>query len=144
MNKDEILKLDNQLCFLIYACSRAITNAYRPILSEIGLTYPQYLVMLVLWEEGEASVKQLGEKLYLDSGTLTPLLKRMEAAGLISRSRATSDERSVIIHLTADGETLKEKALSVPEKLFCRAGLSVEEFYQLRRQLNDLFYQLQE
>jgi len=144
MNEDEILKLDNQLCFLIYACSRAMTNVYRPMLSDLGLTYPQYLVMLVLWEESNISVKQLGEKLYLDSGTLTPLLKRMEAAGLITRSRAKADERSVIIHITPAGAMLKQRALEVPERLFCHAGLSLEEFYQLHQQLSNLFYQLQE
>lgn len=144
MNSDEILRLDNQLCFLVYACSRAMTNAYRPMLADLGLTYPQYLVMLVLWEEGEISVKQLGEKLYLDSGTLTPLLKRMEAAGLITRNRAKSDERSVVVHITPEGEKLKQKAISVPEKLFCRAGLTPEEYYLLRRQLSEMFHHLQD
>lgn len=144
MNSDEVLRLDNQLCFLVYACSRAMTNAYRPMLVDLGLTYPQYLVMLVLWEEGEISVKQLGKKLYLDSGTLTPLLKRMKAAGLITRTRAKSDERSVVVHITPEGESLKQKAITVPEKLFCRAGLTPEQFYLLRQQLSDIFHHLQD
>lgn len=143
MNSEEILRLDNQLCFLVYACSRAMTNAYRPLLADLGLTYPQYLVMLVLWEEGEISVKQLGGKLYLDSGTLTPLLKRMETAGLITRTRAQSDERSVVVRITPKGESLKVKAITVPEELFCRAGLTAEEFVWLRRKLSDMFHHLQ-
>jgi DNA-binding MarR family transcriptional regulator len=104
MKNDELLKLDNQLCFSIYACSREITSMYRPFLDELGITYPQYLVLLVLWEQHECTVKELGEHLYLDSGTLTPMLKRMEAADLIKRQRSHTDERKVFVHLTKKGQ----------------------------------------
>lgn len=114
---DEALKLKNQLCFPLYACSRKIISRYKPFLDEIGLTYTQYLVMLVLWEERTVSVKTLGERLYLDSGTLTPLLKKMETQGLVTRTRAKEDERSVLIAITDAGEALKQQALAVPQKL---------------------------
>lgn len=143
MNKDELLKLDNQLCFPLYVASRAMTNAYRPLLNELSLTYPQYLVMLVLWEDKEISVKNLGDKLYLDSGTLTPLLKRLEVAGLIRRTRSLEDERSVLINLSEKGYELQEKAYDIPKELFCKSGLSVEEFILLRQQLNKIIFDLQ-
>ncbi|HJV06382.1 MAG TPA: MarR family transcriptional regulator [Chromobacteriaceae bacterium] len=114
---NEWLKLDNQLCFALYATSRAMTQAYQPLLEPLGLTYPQYLVMLVLWEQDGVSVKQLGERLMLDSGTLTPLLKRMETSGWLSRRRAQDDERRVDIFLTDAGRALRHAALAVPQQL---------------------------
>ena len=116
MNYDR-LKLENQLCFPLYACSREIVRMYKPFLDEIGLTYTQYIAMMVLWEKKQLTVKQLGELLYLDSGTLTPLLKKMEISGLLSRSRDKTDERSVIVTLTKQGEELKEQAVLIPEKI---------------------------
>jgi DNA-binding MarR family transcriptional regulator len=113
----ELLKLDNQLCFSIYAASRAITRAYRPLLEPHGLTYPQYLVLLILWEKDGQSVNEIGGRLYLDSGTLTPLLKRMETAGFIVRARSSSDERKVEIRLGAKGSKLRTQALAIPEAL---------------------------
>ena len=115
-----------------------MVRLYRPLLDAIGLTYPQYLVMLVLWEQGECSVGELGEKLYLDSGTLTPLLKRMEAAGLVSRARAKHDERRVIVSLTAAGTTLKKKALAVPTALFCKTNLDPSLGISLRKDMKTL------
>ena len=108
------LLLDRQLCFALYSTSLAMTKLYKPLLAELGLTYPQYLVMLVLWEQNEQTVSTLGERLYLDSGTLTPLLKRLEAAGLLTRQRASADERRVLISLTAAGAALREHAARIP------------------------------
>lgn len=108
-NEHAALKLDNQLCFAIYACSREITKLYQPYLEKLGVTYSQYLVLIVLWEREECTVKELGEALYLDSGTLTPLLKRLQNAGLIDRKRSTQDERKVLISLTTEGIALREK-----------------------------------
>jgi DNA-binding MarR family transcriptional regulator len=109
LSTDQALLLDNQLCFALYSASLAMTKLYKPLLDELGLTYPQYLVMLVLWEGDGLMVSELGQRLYLDSGTLTPLLKRLESAGLVSRMRAAEDERRVHIHLTAAGRTLRER-----------------------------------
>jgi len=142
IEKDALLKLDNQLCFLLYACSRAVTKKYRPLLEDLGLTYPQYLVMLVLWEENGIPVKQLSARLYLDTGTLTPLLKRLETSGLITRTRTTSDERSVEINLTDKGRELKQKAFTVPQELLCSSGISIDDFLKLRSDLNSLFKKL--
>src|SRR4051812_1474096 len=111
------LRLDQQICFSLNAASRAFGGVYRVILKDLGLTYPQYLVMLVLWEHGELPVKKLGEHLRLDSGTLSPLLKRLEAAGLVRRERSPQDERSVHIHLTDEGTALREAALQVPRRI---------------------------
>jgi len=113
----ELLRLDNQLCFSIYAASRAITRAYRPLLEPFGLTYPQYLVLLTLWEHEELSVNQIGRRLYLDSGTLTPLLKRMEASGFIERERVKTDERKVAVRLGPRGRQLRDVAIQIPENL---------------------------
>ncbi|WDF70042.1 MarR family transcriptional regulator [Sphingobacterium oryzagri] len=129
---EEQLKLENQTCFPLYALSREITNAYRPLLEEIDLTYPQYLVLLVLWENKTVTVNQLGEKLYLDSGTLTPLLKRLQGKGLIDRTRSKRDERVVEISLTAAGEQLEQQALKIPEKLAESLRLSIDELTKLR------------
>ena len=128
MNHNEQLKLENQLCFSVYACSREITKMYRPYLNQLGLTYPQYLVLLVLWEHYETTVKALGEELYLDSGTLTPLLKRMEEADLVQRERSKEDERRVMVRLTKKGEELREKASIIPDAMAANSGLSKEEF----------------
>src|SRR6266487_788832 len=106
---DQPLLLGNQLCFAVYSTAHAFNRFYKPLLDRLGLTYPQYLVMLVLWEQDGVAVKEIGERLYLDSGTLTPLLKRMEAAGLVKRTRSTEDERQVLVALTPQGQALKEK-----------------------------------
>ena len=116
-------RLDDQLCFALYSASRAFTRAYQPLLAELGLTYPQYAVMLVLWEKDDLSVSELGERLSLDSGTLTPLLKRLEEAKLVSRTRSEEDERVVRIALTAAGKKLERKAAEIPSALACRMGV---------------------
>ncbi|GGE65358.1 DNA-binding MarR family transcriptional regulator [Pedobacter psychrotolerans] len=130
---NNLLKLENQVCFPVYAFSRELTQLYRPFLDDLGLTYPQYLVMLILWEENQQTVNQLGEKLYLDSGTLTPLLKRMEQKGIINRTRSTADERVVIISVTEIGEKMKEKATCIPAKLVEALGLSIDDLNQLKQ-----------
>ncbi len=121
------LRLDHQLCFPLYAASREIIRHYRPYLDALDLTYTQYITMMVLWEEQEINVKQLGKRLYLDSGTLTPLLKSLEAKGYVSRTRCESDERVVLVHLTETGSLLQEKALSVPESMKACVRLTEEE-----------------
>ncbi|GGN61004.1 MarR family transcriptional regulator [Novosphingobium indicum] len=140
---DDPLDLDRQVCFPLYAASNLLGRLYRPILADLGLTYPQYLVMLVLWKEAQQTVGSLGRKLYLDSGTLTPLLKRMEQAGLISRVRDTGDERRVLIELTAEGRALRQAAEAVPATL--AAGLAVGEadVADLRDRVHDLVAVLQ-
>ncbi|KAA9006378.1 MarR family transcriptional regulator [Paenibacillus spiritus] len=132
------LLLDNQLCFTIYACSREITKLYQPYLDTLGVTYSQYLVLLVLWEKKQCTVKELGAELYLDSGTLTPLLKRLQAAGLINRDRSLEDERKVLITLTDTGWALQEKAREIPGKIAEGTMLSEEEFGALLCQFKDL------
>lgn len=132
------LKLENQLCFPIYALSREITAMYRPLLDELGLTYPQYLVLLVLWEEEHQTVNQLGEKLRLDSGTLTPLLKRLEQKGIVIRNRSTVDERVVNVSLTKEGEALKNKAVCIPEQLADSLTITIDELVQLRSIINKI------
>ncbi|MEU7182591.1 MULTISPECIES: MarR family winged helix-turn-helix transcriptional regulator [Streptomyces] len=128
----ELLRLDHQVCFSLHAASRAFGGVYRDALKELGLTYPQYLVMLVLWEHGPQPVKAIGEQLRLDSGTLSPLLKRLEAAGRVHRERSAEDERSVTVHLTKAGADLRERALPVPRKIMAATGLSIEEIRTLR------------
>jgi len=130
---DDALKLKSQLCFPLYACSREIIRQYKPFLDAIDLTYTQYITMMVLWEEGQIGVKALGEALYLDSGTLTPLLKKLEAKGFIVRERSEKDERSVIVSLTAKGEALKTRALSVPAEIAKCVRLEPEEAAELYR-----------
>ncbi|MFJ4205754.1 MarR family winged helix-turn-helix transcriptional regulator [Streptomyces sviceus] len=129
------LLLDDQLCFALYAAQRAVTAAYRPLLDELGLTYPQYLVLLVLWERGETSVKELAGALRLDYGTVSPLLKRLEAAGLVRRERAASDERSVLVACTGHGEELRERAARVPGALLAATDLDGTEAARLREEL---------
>jgi DNA-binding MarR family transcriptional regulator len=128
------LVLRRQVCFALYAASRALTDVYRPILDEHGLTYPQYLVLLVLWERGDdaPTVSELGAALRLDSGTLSPLLKRLEAAGLVVRTRSASDERRVEVGLTADGVALRERMTEVPVRVACATGLTEAELVALR------------
>jgi DNA-binding MarR family transcriptional regulator len=135
---DPELLLDNQLCFLVYRLHRGITDLYRPILAELGLTYPQYLVMLVLWEEQPLTVSRLGERLHLDSGTLSPLLKRLEAAGLVDRTRSSTDERSVQVSLTTAGRTLRRRAKEVPARIGgCIAG-TPDDYWSTRESLEAL------
>ena len=135
---DQALLLDNQLCFALYSASLAMTKLYKPLLEALGLTYPQYLVMLVLWEQDGLMVSELGQRLYLDSGTLTPLLKRLEAAGLVSRMRAVEDERRVHIHLTPAGRKLKARAASVPGCVLAASQCSIPELLQLTGQIRTL------
>lgn len=132
---DPMLQLDNQLCFALYSTSLAMTKVYKPLLEDLGLTYPQYLAMLVLWEEDGLAVSQLGERLFLDSGTLTPLLKRLETAGLVSRLRAVEDERRVLITLTAAGRKLKGKAAKIPGCIMSATQCSVPELIALTQQI---------
>ncbi|SHJ98225.1 transcriptional regulator, MarR family [Clostridium amylolyticum] len=137
MNYD-ILKLDNQLCFSLYAASREITKLYKPFLDKIGLTYTQYISLLVLWESDNITVKELGTRLRLDSGTLTPLLKKLESMDILERLRDKKDERNVYIKLTDKGHNLKDKALDIPSKVFCSSGLSKDESLYLRVHLQKL------
>ena len=133
--KYDSLKLENQLCFPLYACSREVIKQYKPFLDELDLTYTQYIAMMVLWEHKSVTVKELGQYLFLDSGTLTPLLKKMEAKGLISRKRDQEDERSLIVSLTAEGESLRERALEVPKKMAQCVRLNPEEAMELYKLL---------
>lgn len=130
--------VDDQLCFALYNASRAMMSAYAPVLDGLGLTYPQYLVMLVLWEEDGPRVSRLGERLSLDSATLTPLLKRLEAQGVVRRQRSTEDERVVEVFLTAEGKRMKKKADAVSQCFFEKSGLSIKDLVALRDQLNAL------
>jgi MarR family transcriptional regulator, organic hydroperoxide resistance regulator len=141
---DNALSLDNQVCFPLYAASHLMTRLYRPLLDQIGLTYPQYLVLLVLWEQTHACrVGDICQRLHLDSGTITPLLKRLESNGLISRTRSPQDERRVFVSLTPQGQQLKQQAAHIPNTLSCQLGLSAQELSQLRTQLHDLLNKLQ-
>ncbi|MGV1005795.1 MAG: MarR family winged helix-turn-helix transcriptional regulator [Candidatus Nanopelagicales bacterium] len=132
------LLLENQLCFLVYRLHRKITDLYRPLLAELGLTYPQYLVMLALWENHPQSVSELGARLDLQSGTLSPLLKRLETAGILSRARSAADERSVQVDLTEAGRELRQAAQEVPAHLAAAIAGSQEEYLEARRQLTVL------
>ncbi|MBX3644655.1 MAG: MarR family transcriptional regulator [Rubrivivax sp.] len=132
------LSLDRQLCFALYAASLAMTKVYKPLLEPLGLTYPQYLVMLVLWEAEGLTVSQIGERLALDSGTLTPLLKRLEALGLVQRLRDTADERRVLLQLTAAGRSLKTRAQQVPRAIAAASGCELDELSSLTSRLQAL------
>ena len=141
------LLLDRQLCFKLYAASRAVIRGYKPMLDALGLTYPQYLAMLVLWEWQAApppqpTVKALGERLMLDSGTLTPLLKRLESLGLVQRRRAASDEREVHLALTTEGLALRDRAGPVKARLLCESGMDMAEIEELRERLGGLLARL--
>jgi len=132
---DQPLLLGNQLCFAIYSTAHAFNRVYKPLLERLGLTYPQYLAMLVLWERDGLSVREIGDRLFLDSGTLTPLLKRLEAAELIKRTRSTEDERQVLIALTARGQALRDKARAVPQAILAASACSVTELTAMKNQL---------
>ncbi|MFB8769016.1 MarR family transcriptional regulator [Nocardiopsis alba] len=134
----ELPRVDEQMCFALYAASRAVTNLYRPLLDPLGLTYPQYLVMMLMWERGECSVKEIGAVLQLDYGTLTPLLKRLETNGLLRRERDPEDERSVRVTLTEEGAALRERARGVPEAIGRVIDLPEEEFEATRLALRRL------
>lgn len=138
MDKKELLKIDNQICFKLYTSSRFIIQLYTPLLGELDLTYLQYLVMLVLWEYHELSVKQIGEILYLDSGTLTPLLKKLEKKNLVIRSRNQDDERIVNISLTNKSKELKKNALTIPEKILCKSNMNINDLLEIRELLDKL------
>ena len=132
---DQMLRLDNQICFAVYSAAHAFTRFYKPLLERLGLTYPQYLVMLALWERDGVPLKDIGERLFLDSGTLTPLLKRLEAAQFIKRTRGTEDERQVMIALTPQGHALKEKARTVPSSLLQASACSIAELSAMKNEI---------
>lgn len=138
MNKYDSIKLDNQVCFSLYAASREIIKLYKPFLDKYNLTYTQYVAMLVLWEDEKSTVKDIGKRLHLDSGTLTPLLKKIECMGLIKRYRDVNDDRVVIVELTEAGRELKEKVLEVPKEMACKVKLSKEELIELKIRLDSL------
>ena len=142
VSRADWLKLDHQLCFALYSASLAMTKFYKPLLEPLGLTYPQYLVMLVLWEGDGITVSQLGERIALDSGTLTPLLKRLEASHLVRRLRDTADERRVLLQLTLAGRALKSKAMAVPESVACASGCALDELAALTARLKALRRQI--
>ncbi|CUU46024.1 MarR family winged helix-turn-helix transcriptional regulator [Clostridium beijerinckii] len=146
MNKSkkyESIKLDNQVCFSLYAASREIIKLYKPILDKFNLTYTQYIAMLVLWEDEKSTVKDIGRRLHLDSGTLTPLLKKIEGMGLITRYRDTNDDRVVIVELTEKGRLLKDDILEVPREIVCKANISTESAIELKRNLDELLKSLE-
>ncbi|TDR47854.1 MarR family transcriptional regulator [Tahibacter aquaticus] len=132
------LLLDQQLCFALYSANLAMHKVYRPLLNKLGLTYPQYLVMLVLWETDAQTVSAIGERLFLDSATLTPLLKRLEAAGLLSRTRSAEDERQVVIELSSTGRALRQPAQAIPQSVFCAAQCSGAELRAIKSELERL------
>lgn len=134
----DALKLENQICFPMYACSKEIIKKYKPFLVELDLTYTQYITMMVMWEKKKMNVKSLGESLYLDSGTLTPVLKKLETKGYIKRKRAKEDERNLVISITDKGEVLKEKAISIPEKI----GACIHMDYTEAQELYSLLYKI--
>ena len=135
---NEMLKLENQLCFPLYVCAKEVVRRYTPLLEPLGLTYTQYIVMMVMWEHKSISIKDMGKLLFLDSGTLTPMLKKMEKAGLITRKRASQDERMVIISITERGEQLQEKAAEVPSKMAGCVTLESDDAMQLYALLHKL------
>ncbi|WP_343595466.1 MarR family transcriptional regulator [Acinetobacter sp.] len=138
MEQDELLKLDNQLCFALYSAHLAFNQKYRKLLAPLGITYPQYLVMLVLWEKDHVTVSEIGKKLFLESSTLTPMLKRLEKMELISRQRSEKDERQVFISLTEKGHQLKQQAQAIPENLLGNIHCNLQSLSELKQQLDDL------
>ncbi|TXK84491.1 MarR family winged helix-turn-helix transcriptional regulator [Paenibacillus sp. N3.4] len=144
MEPKDALKLENQICFAVYACSREMTKLYRPILEQIGLTYTQYVTMLALWEKDSVTVTEIGNRLYLDSGTLTPLLKKLESMALLTRTRDRSDERSVVITLTDKGRALRETAQDIPNQLSNQVDMDPEEAVKLREQVMELLHKVQQ
>jgi len=133
---DDLLKLDNQLCFALYVSAKEVVRKYRPLLDPLGLTYTEYIAMLALWEKDGVSVKLLGERLSLDSGTLTPMLKRMEKNGLLTRRRSSEDERIVLIDLTDQGKDLKAKVIDIPNQMICQMPINMESALSLISQLH--------
>ncbi|MDF2587333.1 MAG: hypothetical protein K0S41_1174 [Anaerocolumna sp.] len=144
ISPDETLKLDNQLCFALYVCSKEIIRKYKPILDPLGLTYTGYITLLALWEEDNITVKDLGKRLYLDSGTLTPLLKKLEASGYIERERSSTDERNVVIRLTKKGLQLKLEAYHVPKDLICSTNFDAANSLQLLAGLHQFMEEISE
>lgn len=140
MDTNGALRLDNQLCFALYAGSKEVIRMYKPFLSAHGLTYTQYIVLLVLWEEDHITVSDLGKRLLLDSGTLTPLLKKLEAAKILTRERSKNDERTVIVSLTDAGVHLQKFFLDLPQKMFCQLGMTPEDAGRLKELLNTLLH----
>lgn len=138
MDKYESIKLDNQLCFSLYAASREVIKLYKPVLDKYNLTYTQYVTMLVLWEKEKITVKQIGERLHLDSGTLSAVLKKLEGMELLIRYRDIKDDRVVIVELSQKGRVLKDEILEIPEQLYCKVGLTIEEFKVLKDSLDEL------
>jgi DNA-binding MarR family transcriptional regulator len=138
MNEYEYLKLNNQLCFSVYTASRAIIRSYKPLLEKIGLTYTQYITMLVLWERETILLRELTKLLYLDSGTLTPLLKKLENMKLIKRQRLSDDERNLLIEITEDGIKLKEEAKNIPQELLCNTDIENIDLISLKKELDNL------
>lgn len=144
MSKSKVsLKLDDQLCFAFYACSRGIMKLYRPLLQELGLTYTQYITLLALWEQDQVTVKELGSRLFLDSGTLTPLLKKLEAMGLLRRTRDPKDERNVIITLTEQGHELRQQAEEVPCKIYQDTHVRPEDIAEQLSQIRGFLQKLE-
>lgn len=133
VESEDYLTLDKQICFPLYSAANAIVRAYRPLLDELELTYLQYMALMVLWESSPLTVKELGERLLLDSGTLTPLLKRLDAKGLVTRKRSTEDERARVIELTTEGKRLKQKAVNIPKQVACSSGLTKTELKELKK-----------
>lgn len=142
MDKYEVIKLDNQLCFSFYAISREIIKLYKPILDKFNLTYTQYITMLVLWEEEEINFKRLGERLRLDSGTLTPVVKKLEAMDLVTKYRTKEDDRIVVVKLTEKGIALKDDAIEVPKEIACKVDIKEEQYLELKEILKDLLEKL--
>lgn len=141
-NKYDCLKLENQLCFPLYACSKEVIRKYKPYLDELGLTYTQYITMMVLWDKKKLTVKELGACLYLDSGTLTPVLKKLEDKNYIKRKRSSEDERNLIVSITKEGEELKDKAVEIPKKLTACVDMEPDEAGQLYKLLYELLDKL--
>ena len=138
MKPEDKLKLDNQLCFAVYLASKEIIKQYKPFLDPLGLTYTQYITLLALWEKSDISVKELGQRLFLDSGTLTPLLKKLEAMNLIERVRSSDDERLIIVSLTKKGLDLKKEVIDIPDKIICSTNLNIENAVSLKKHLDIL------
>lgn len=143
LKKYESIKLDNQVCFSLYAASREIIKLYKPLLDKFNLTYTQYIAMLVLWEDEKSTVKEIGKRLHLDSGTLTPLLKKIESMGLITRYRDVNDDRVVIVELTEKGRLLKDEVTEVPREMMCKVNMPLENAIALKKYLDELLKSLE-
>lgn len=143
MNKYDSIKLENQVCFSLYASSREIIKLYKPFLDKFNLTYTQYVAMLVLWEDEKSTVKDIGKRLHLDSGTLTPLLKKIEGMGLVNRYRDANDDRVVVVELTEKGKLLKDDIIEVPREMLCKINMPLEELRDLKKLLDELLTNLE-